>query len=132
MEYQISVSVDQQYIILKVIGEFTGVELMELITDAHKLGEELGISNHLMDVTEARNMDSITKIYNFAKREIAKYPGINMKAKVAVLVHPEDHSHDFAETVTQNAGQDVTLFRDRNLAISHLLKSQNTLVKVNP
>jgi hypothetical protein len=45
-----------------------------------------------------------------------------LDVRVAVLVRPEDHSHDFAETVTKNAGQDITIFRDREAAINHLLK----------
>ena len=86
------------------------------------MGDKLGITLHLMDVTEARNVDSVSKTYKFAYEDIKDFPGINMNVRVAVLVSPEDHSHDFVETVARNAGQDITIFRDYNLAVEHLLK----------
>jgi hypothetical protein len=42
---------------------------------------------------------------------------------VALLVDPEDHSHDFVETVGRNAGLNVTLFRDRDAAKQYLSES---------
>jgi hypothetical protein len=121
--YSIYPSDDGKYIISKHWGVFTSDVLMQRIQEAHKLGEELGITRHLMDVTEARNVDSVTKTYRFAYKEIGHYPGISLKVKVAVLVSPEDHSHDFAETATRNAGQDITIFRDRESAVRYLLSS---------
>lgn len=121
--YKIYLSDDGKYIVSKHWGEITGDVLMQRIREAHEMGEALGITRHLMDVTEARNVDSVTKTYRFAYKEIGKYPGISMKVKVAVLVSPEDHSHDFAETATRNAGQDITIFRDRESAIRHLLST---------
>jgi hypothetical protein len=122
MSYTISVSEDGKYIILKIQGDITSELVMKRVQEAHQLGEQLGITRHLMDVTEAKNIDPVAKTYRFAYTEIGKYPGINMKARVAVLVSPDDHSHDFSETVIQNAGQNVTFFRDRESAVRHLLK----------
>ncbi len=48
-------------------------------------------------------------------------PGIDKYAHVAVLVSPDDHSHDFVEVVARNSGLNVTLFRDLAAAIKHLL-----------
>jgi hypothetical protein len=122
MSYTISVSEDGKYIILKIQGDITSELVMKRVQEAHQLGEQLGITRHLMDVTEAKNIDPVAKTYRFAYEEIGKYPGINMKARVAVLVSPDDHTHDFSETVIQNAGQNVTFFRDRESAVRHLLK----------
>jgi hypothetical protein len=47
-------------------------------------------------------------------------PEIDKTALVAVLVRPDDHSHDFVETVARNSGLRVTLFRDRERAEDHL------------
>ena len=38
--------------------------------------------------------------------------GIDIQAKVATLVSPNDHSHDFMETVSRNAGLQVRIFTD--------------------
>ena len=86
------------------------------------MAAELGITRHLVDLTEARHVDTITNTYEFAYEDMRLHPGINKNARVAVLVSPDDRSHDFVETVTRNAGQNVTLFRDREAAIQHLLK----------
>jgi len=122
MSYTIKPSEDGKYIVLKHWGELTSALAMERNLEAHALGAELGITRYLVDGTESRNVDTVTKTYKFAYEDIKIPPGINQNARIAMLVSPEDHSHDFVETVTRNAGQDVTLFRDREKAIDHLLK----------
>jgi hypothetical protein len=124
MSYEINLSEDGRYIILKHWGEINGEIAMKRIQEAHKLGAELMVTRHLVDLTEARSVDSITKAYKYAYEDMKT---ISSNACVAMLVSPEDHSHDFVETVLRNAGHDVTLFRDREAAINHLEKrSQNT------
>jgi hypothetical protein len=122
MSHKIFLSEDKKYIITKHYGDITSEMIMSATIEAHALGEELGITRHLMDVTEATNVEPITQTYKFAYKDIKSVPGINLHVSVAVLIRPEDHSHDFAETVTKNAGQDITLFRDREAAINHLIK----------
>jgi|PlaIllAssembly_1097288.scaffolds.fasta_scaffold646813_2 hypothetical protein len=122
MTYKIYPSEDGKYIIAKHWGEITSEVLLKSIQEAHELGAKLGTTKHLMDVTEAKNVDPISKTYVFANKEVRNTPGISLKVVVAVLVNPEDHTHDFSETATRNAGQDVTMFTDREAAIRHLLK----------
>lgn len=50
-------------------------------------------------------------------------PVIIATARVAAVVSPEDHSHDFFETSARNNGMDFTLFRNREHAIRHLLRN---------
>lgn len=121
MSYTIKPSDDGKYIILKHWGEITSELAMQRNLEAHALGVELGLTRYLVDVTEAKNVDSVTKTYKFAYEDMRVPPGINRNARVAMLVSPNDHSHDFVETVTRNAGLDVTLFRNREAAIKHLL-----------
>ena len=121
MPYEIHLSEDGKYIIAKHRGELNGESVIKGTLEAHALGRKLGITRHLMDVTEARNVDSVTSNYELAYKEIPDNPGIDKTVRVAVLVSPDDHTHDFSETVTRNAGQDVTIFRDREAAIRHLL-----------
>lgn len=122
MPYSITVSEDGKYIVAKHVGSLTGDQVIQRTREAHALGEKLGINRHLMDVSEARNVDTVTNNFEFAYQNIVRSQGINMTARVAVLVSPDDHSHDFVETVTRNAGQNVTFFRDRESAIRHLLE----------
>jgi hypothetical protein len=119
--YTIKPSEDGAYIILKHWGEINSEMTTQRNLEAHALAAELGITRHLVDVTEARHVDTTLNTYNFAYEDMRTLPGINKNARVAVLVSPDDHSHDFVATVAWNAGQDVTLFTDREAAIQHLL-----------
>ena len=110
---------DGSYVILKVTGTITHDRALKYDLEAHAFGAARGISRYLMDLTECRNVDSTTGKYRFAYEDM-KSPGIDRRARVALLVNPDDHSHDFIETVCQNAGLDVTLFTDRAAAVRHL------------
>jgi hypothetical protein len=113
-------SSDRRYIILKVVGDYTRERAMTNTIDAHAVGRELGIHRYLVDMTESRNTESVLANYEFARKEIWEAPEIDTTALVAVLVSPDDHSHDFVETVARNAGLRVTIFRDRARAEQHL------------
>jgi hypothetical protein len=122
MSYTINPSADGKYIILKYWGELSRKLSIERVIEAHALGEKLGINCYLVDLTEARNIDTIPELYEYAYKDTKSASGLNLKARVALLVDPDDQSHDFVETVLRNAGHNVTLFRDRESALSHLLE----------
>ena len=121
MKYTIKPSKDGKYIILKIVGEINSQSAMKQNLEAHALGRELGIARYLVDVTEARNTDSVVENYDFANTDMWETEGIDIYAKVATLVSPEDHSHDFIETVARNAGLNVRLFNDINQAKKFLM-----------
>jgi hypothetical protein len=80
----------------------------------------MNINHYLVDVTDARNIDSVKNNYDFAYSDMKAAEGINLTAKVVAVVSPEDHTHDFVETVLCNAGLPIKLFRDREKAIDYL------------
>ena len=121
MSYTISPSEDGKYIVLKYFGDVSRKLSIERVIEAHALGEKLGINSYLVDLTEARNIDSIPDLYTYAYEDTKIASGFNLNARVALLADPDDHSHDFVETVLRNAGHNVVLFRDRESAIKHLL-----------
>jgi hypothetical protein len=120
MAHSIDPSEDGDYIVLKEEGDYTREIAMDHSLDAHALGAELGIRCYLVDVTEARNVESTLTNYRIANRDIKDNREIDQGACVAVLVDPDDDSHDFYETLAKNAGIDLTVFRDREAAIEHL------------
>lgn len=122
MGYTIRVSGNKKYIIITVRGEINRASAMKQNIEAHALGNKLGISKYLVDVTEAVNTGSIKDNYDFAYSDMISTPVVNKSARVALLASCSDHSHDFVETVSRNAGLNVTLFRHSELAIQHLLK----------
>jgi hypothetical protein len=122
MTYTITPSNDKKYVILKVTGDINRRLAIKYDMEAHKIGHELGIDRYLMDLTESKNVESSVDNYEFAYKDIRDTPDIDRSARVAILVSPDDHSHDFIITVTRNSGLDVTLFIDREEAIRHLLQ----------
>lgn len=122
MSYTITPSDDGKYIFLKITANIDRQLAMQYILESHKMGQELGIDRYLMDATESRNVESSIQNYEFAYKDMHNTPAIDKSARVAALVSPGDHSHDFIETVTKNSGLDLTLFTDREEAIRHLLQ----------
>ncbi len=120
MNYTITVSETGDYILIVVKGNIDGKVAMQYTIDSHKLGNELGIMKFLLDVREAKNVQMMGDNYNFAAKEIPTSSKVDRRAKVACIVSPDDHSHDFIETVLQNNGVNLTLFRDIDQAIAHL------------
>jgi len=120
MHYTIQPSHDGRYILLTVEGEFTAKSFMTCIIETHTLGMRLGIHHYLVDATKARNIDSILGNYKFAYTEMPKSDGVDPLAVVAGLISPEDHSHDFVETVSNNAGMPFKLFTDFDTAVAYL------------
>jgi hypothetical protein len=123
MGYSIKPSEDRDYIVLTVLGEIKGQSMMKYIIEAHALGKEMGINRYLVDVTKDRNIDSILGNYGFAYSDMKKTEGVDTMAKVAALVSPEDHSHDFIETVLSNAGLFLKIFTDLDIAREYLIKN---------
>ncbi|MBN1827164.1 MAG: hypothetical protein JW958_12980 [Candidatus Eisenbacteria bacterium] len=119
MPHTITPSPDRTYIELKATGEVNRAVAMRQNVEAHALGRNLGIHRYLVDMTECRNTETELDTYSFAYEDMMT-ERVDKKARVALLVRPDDHSHDFVETVSRNAGLDVTLFRDRALAEKHL------------
>ena len=61
-------------------------------------------------------MRSPVDVYELIDDDIVKETKLRPRARVVVLVAPDDTSHDFMITVAQNAGLNVQLVRDRQTA----------------
>lgn len=120
MSYTIEPSADGTHILMTVHGDMTRELAMESNRKAHRLGRELGIRRYLVDLRDSRNVQSPFSGYQFAYGDMPADPEIDRSARVALLVSPDDHSHDFIETVARNSGLDVTIFRERQAALEHV------------
>ena len=122
MNYSLAPSEDGKYIILTVRGEINRKIALQQNLEAHALGRKLGVNRYLVDVTAAKNTDTVKDSYDFAYTDMHITEGIDNTARVATVVSPDDHSHDFIETVCRNSGLNLTLFTDFEQAVQHLLK----------
>lgn len=120
MAYQIYISDDSSYIVLEESGVVTRRHQLQRTVEAHQLGRKHSIRKYLVDVTNAKNAEPPIENYKFAYDDVRAEDEIDKTAIVAILVAPQDHSHDFVETVSKNSGLNVTLFRDRDKAVEFL------------
>ena len=123
MNYTITPSIDGMFIILKVKGNITRKTAMQMNLEAHALGKQLHVRRYLVDATEAKNTDEPLDDYEFAHWDMRQMEGIDKQARVAALVSPNDHSHDFMETVSKNAGLHLKLFTDPDEAKRYLMET---------
>lgn len=115
----IEIAGENSFIQLKICGEITREKSFAINLEAHKVGKENGIKKFLVDVTEARNVDTVLNNYKIAYNDMDNEM-INRYSRVAFLAHPKDHSHDFIETVFQNAGHFIKLFRKKEESLAYL------------
>ena len=121
MSHTITVAEGNEYILLAVDGIVNRSTAMRYNLEAAALGKKLGIRRFLVDFSAARNTDTVLDQYNFAYKDMPQAEHLDRVARVAVLVAENDHSHDFVETLLQNAGFNVRLFNQKDLALNYLL-----------
>lgn len=122
MTCTITPNIEKQYIYMKIIGDINRKFAMKYNIEAHLVGKQLRINRYLVDLTETVSNEPIIDQYDFAYKDMKDVPEIDKSACIAILVSPEDHSHDFIEIVSRNNGANVTLFRDREQAESYLVQ----------
>lgn len=119
MNYQVAVSESGDYIVVRVSGDITSEIARNFSLDADQAGSEHGLKRYLFDMTRATNVESILRNYQYAYEDMAEMD-LDRSARSAVLVSPQDRSHDFVETVATNAGYNVRLFTDEAVAVAWL------------
>ena len=122
MEYDISLSDEGNYIIVKYRGNIKADIALKSTLESQALAKEHGIFCILVNVIDSRNLENAMKNYDFAYKTFQNAK-IEKRSCVALLVAPDDHSHDFMETLLRNNGHDVTIFRDREMAIRYFKKA---------
>lgn len=123
MKYTVAPSDDGKYVIVEVAGDVTREGAASFVAAAWKKGEELGVHCILIDVTQARNVQSKRENVHFAMQDARTLPPPRVKACSAVLVDPDDHSHDFFVAFAQSQRIDISLFWSRAEAIGHLARA---------
>lgn len=121
MNYSVKVSEEGDCILVDVNGNIDGRTAFQFTTESYKLGKRLGITKYFVDLRNSRNIQKVGDKYHLVNQDLINVPEINKGAKVSCIVNPDDHSHDFIETLMRNSGFNFTIFRDINEAHNHLL-----------
>jgi hypothetical protein len=104
---------------IAVSGDMDRSRALKINQEAHAIGRRAGLHKYLEDLTDSRNVESVLGNYQFANHDMME-ADVDLAAIVALLVHPDDHTHDFIETTSRNAGLNVTIFRNRHEAVQYL------------
>jgi hypothetical protein len=119
MEFEVSQSEDRPYLIVTAFEALTAdIQRRMMQAVAERMAEQ-GIKAVLVDVSSVRNVATVHENFNFANYE-ANQLDFPRHSRVAILVDPDDHSHNFIETVFQNAGYSCRIFQDEDSAIEWL------------
>lgn len=119
MQYEVTVSVDKMFVWQLPQEDITMELAYKMSQDALRLARSQNIRRFLSDVRGKRNISDILQNYEFAYRDV-EVIGYQRDDKIAVVHDADDHSHDFIETASVNAGYQVKLFTQLQAAITWL------------
>jgi hypothetical protein len=122
VDYAVSLADSGRYVLIKVFVPITNEIGRRCGTDASRLGDEKNVNRYLFDLRDSPNVQTVAHNYDFAYREMASF-GFSRRSCSALLVRPNDRSHDFIETAFRNAGYVVRLFSDEASAIAWIEKA---------
>lgn len=119
MSHKIFLSENGKYLVCEVTGLITFDILREFASELNSISRATGVKRLLHDVRYATNVINISQNYKYAYEDM---DGLELQRDVrsAILTDPADRTHDFVETVSQNAGYNVRIFHDEDAAISWL------------
>lgn len=119
MDFLLSVSLSGKFVLIRVKAPMTTEIGRECSAGAVVLGEKYQINKYLFDLRESPNIEKVQSNYDFAHKDMSAF-GFPKDAYFVLLVHPDDHSHDFIATAFENAGYNIRLFTEEELAIKWL------------
>lgn len=124
MNYKTFLSKNGDYVICEVTGLITRENSHEFTEASNRFLSVANVKRLLTDVRNATNELSVSQNYKYAYKDMED---LNLRRDIrsAILTSKGDRSHDFIETVAQNAGYNVRIFSDEETAISWL--SEDTL-----
>ena len=121
MKYKISLSEDRTYVRIRVLEAITKDMEREFAEKAINKARQNKIRKYLVDVRQAPNVSSIAEQYLFGREDMDRM-SLDRFSKLAILAEAEDKSHNFIETVFQNARYNCRLFVDEASALRWLKK----------
>lgn len=119
MSYKVSISECGRWVQTKVRSHITMELALEFIAAAAQVAEEYDIQSFLFDLRDSSNVKSPTDDYKIANHHLRDL-GFRFSARVALLVTPDDKTHDFLQVTAANAGHNWQLFDNEQAATEWL------------
>jgi hypothetical protein len=96
MSYTISISEDGKYLRVQVNEPMTRKLAVQIGLEMNATGAEYGLKCYLYDMREAPNVELPSVNYFLAHKDMPTLQ-LDKSVRSAILVSPEDHSHDFGD-----------------------------------
>jgi hypothetical protein len=119
LDYSIKISDSGKFLRVVAETDITVEISRNWISELVELSKHIGVINYLFDARTRKNISNITDNYNFSYKDINQL-NFDRGCRAAMLVDPEDHSHDFIETTMINAGYNSKIFFDESEAVKWL------------
>jgi hypothetical protein len=121
MHFEISLAANGQYGIVKVNAPMTHALATEQLKVIKELTARTGAVNFLIDLRESQFIESVGTHYVFANDTLDRFQ-MQRANRFALVVAPDDYSHNFLEVASNNAGFNLKIFRDYQQAVDWLMK----------
>jgi hypothetical protein len=119
LDYSINISDSGKFLRVVAEADITVEIARKWTSELVELSKHIGVINYLFDARMRKNISNITDNYNFSYKDINQL-NFDRSCRAAMLVDPEDHSHDFIETTMINAGYNSKIFFDESEAVKWL------------
>lgn len=114
-QYELNVTEGRPWIYARVYDPVTKALVLDLLKEIVRESAKSGVSGLLIDVRGAPSLKTTVEDYDIAYYRLQEL-GFKPHLKSAIVVDPEDKTHDFFETCTMNAGYNLRIFSDPDLA----------------
>jgi hypothetical protein len=121
MGFKITISENGEYIIGKIYDPLNKETAQQLTEEYVKIIKSTGIKKILNDVRGTPDAMGVFNNYEFAYT-VTKALNFPKDIHAAIVTDPNDKTHDFPETVANNAGYSVKVFKEIGTAVTWLLE----------
>lgn len=119
MRYKVLIPDNANYACIHVTETIDPSLAQEIMEEMVRIQNQNDLQRFLLDVREVHSQTSPFDDYDLAYERI-KSTELDHLTKVALLRSPSDTTHSFAETVGRNAGHNIALFEDMDVAVAWL------------
>lgn len=111
MPIELSLVDSGKYQYVRVSGPITPEISHQIALRTEAFADETGVKSVLFDLRDSRNVSSVAENYDLAYKELEELD-IKRSTKAALLLSPDDCSHDYVVIALRNAGYNARKFID--------------------
>ncbi|MFX0098409.1 MAG: hypothetical protein ACFFCS_02435 [Candidatus Hodarchaeota archaeon] len=121
MPEEISLSEDKKYILIKSFDEVKKEDVLNSLNKVIKIYEEFGLNRVLVDARDAEIVPGILEMFLFGDELADSTRDLKFRSAL-VIGEKKIPSYEFVETVVQNRGGVLKIFKDIKNGLKWLLE----------